>query len=108
MKQVLSYIDAVEGTIHRSFFAVAFSRACRLGRETGLNLNAGAIFYLVDQTRTLSDGVRLARELIRDGQALRKLVEWATVQADAGGRGIQRLKGVADRAGLGPVVAAGL
>jgi anthranilate phosphoribosyltransferase len=83
------------------------------GREQGgcediTSLNAGAIFYLVDKTRTLSEGVHLARELIREGRALGKMLEWATVQADAGGRGIQRLKGVADRAGLGPVVAAGL
>jgi anthranilate phosphoribosyltransferase len=83
------------------------------GKEKGsceeiTSLNAGAIFYLVDATRTLSDGVRLAHELIREGRALRKLAEWATVQADAGGRGLRRLKAVADRAGLGPAVAAGL
>jgi anthranilate phosphoribosyltransferase len=72
------------------------------------SLNAGAIFYLVDKTRTLSDGVYMARELIREGRALRKLAEWATVQADPGGRGLRRLEGVADRAGLGPAVAASL
>ena len=108
MKQVLSFIYAVEGTICRSFFAIAFITGMRLGGQTALNLNAGAIFYLVDTTRTLSDGAHLAHELIREGRALRKLAEWATVQADAGGRGLRRFKAAADRAGLGPAVAAGL
>ena len=78
------------------------------GCEDITSLNAGAIFYLVDRTRTLAEGVRLARELIRDGQALRKLVAWAVIQADADGRGIQRLQAVAAKAGLGPAVAAHL
>ncbi len=68
-------------------------------------LNAGALFYLVDQVRTLADGVRQARDLIREGEALRKLVAWVGVQADADGRGIQRLRAVARRAGLGVAVA---
>jgi anthranilate phosphoribosyltransferase len=69
-------------------------------------LNAGALFYLVDQTTSLAAGVRRARALIRDGRALRKLVHWAATQADAAGDGIRRLKAVADQAGLGPVVRA--
>jgi anthranilate phosphoribosyltransferase len=67
-------------------------------------LNAGALFYLVDQTRTLAEGVRQARDLIRNGAALRKLAQWVTTQADAAGQGIRRLKAVADQAGLGPAV----
>ncbi len=75
------------------------------GCEEITSLNAGALFYLVDQSPTLADGVRQARALIREGEALRKLVQWVGVQADADGEGIQRLKAVAECAGLGPVVA---
>ncbi len=80
------------------------------GREQGgceeiTSLNAGAIFYLVDQVRTLADGVRQARALIREGEALRKLVQWVAVQADHDGRGIRRLQKMAARADLGPAVA---
>ena len=75
------------------------------GCEEITSLNAGALFYLVDQAASLADGVRHARALIREGEALRKLVEWVAVQADAAGDGLLRLKDVAARAGLGAVVA---
>ncbi len=75
------------------------------GCEEITSLNAGALFYLVDQATSLADGVRHARALIREGEALRKLVEWVAVQADAAGDGLLRLKDVAARAGLGAVVA---
>ncbi len=71
-------------------------------------LNAGALLYLVDQARTLADGARQARELIREGEALRKLVQWVAIQADAAGAGIRRLEDVGARAHLGSVVASHL
>ena len=71
-------------------------------------LNAGALFYLVDQTPRLAEGVRRARALIREGQALRKMVHWAATQADPAGEGLRRLQAVADRAGLGLAVRAAL
>ncbi len=36
MKEVLSFLDAVEGTIYRSFFVVAFFTGMRLGEQTAL------------------------------------------------------------------------
>ncbi len=78
------------------------------GCEDITSLNAGAIFYLVGETGTLADGVRRARALIREGEALRKLVHWVAIQADAPGEGIRRLEDVAARAHLGPVVASHL
>ena len=68
-------------------------------------LNAGAIFYLVDQTPSLAEGVRQARALIRDGRALRKLRAWVQLQADAAGQGIQRLQALARMAGVAPIEA---
>lgn len=68
-------------------------------------LNAGAIFYLVDPARSLADGVRQARALIREGQALRKLTAWIRLQADAAGQGIQRFQVLAQKTGLAPIEA---
>ena len=63
-------------------------------------MNAGAIFYLTDRVSTLRDGVAKARDSIRTGDVLRKLVEWIAIQSDASGQGIERLQTVSGRAGL--------
>jgi len=63
-------------------------------------LNAGAIFYLVGKAETIQDGVKASRDLIESGQALTKLSEWVSVQADQAGKGIRRYLDVASAAGL--------
>ncbi len=102
----------IAATGDRSKEAVRFLQTVggveRGGCEEITCLNAGALFYLVDQTPRLAEGVRRARALIREGRALRKMVHWVATQADAAGEGIRRLQSVADHAGLGPAVRAAL
>ena len=63
-------------------------------------LNAGAIFYLVGKTETIQEGVKTSRDIIESGQALTKLSDWVSVQADQAGKGIHRYLDVASAAGL--------
>jgi len=63
-------------------------------------LNAGAIFYLVGKAKTIQDGGKAGRDIIESGQALVKLSEWVSVQADQAGKGIHRYLSVASAAGL--------
>lgn len=63
-------------------------------------LNAGAIFYIVGKAQTIQDGVKASRDIIESGQALAKLSEWVSVQADQAGKGIHRYLEVASAAGL--------
>ncbi|EQB22215.1 Anthranilate phosphoribosyltransferase [Dehalobacter sp. UNSWDHB] len=43
-------------------------------------LNAALILYLMDKAPTIAEGVRLAGEIIQNGQAIRKLKEWVGAQ----------------------------
>jgi anthranilate phosphoribosyltransferase len=63
-------------------------------------LNAGAIFYLVGKAETIQDGVKASRDIIESGQALTKLSEWVSAQADQAGKGIHRYLDAASAAGL--------
>jgi anthranilate phosphoribosyltransferase len=63
-------------------------------------LNAGALFYLVGKATTIRDGVEVSRDIIECGQALSKLSQWVSVQADPEGKGIHRYLDVASAAGL--------
>jgi anthranilate phosphoribosyltransferase len=64
-------------------------------------LNAGAIFYLVGKAETIQEA---SRDIIESGQALAKLSEWVSVQADQAGKGIHRYLDVPSAAGLRPQV----
>ena len=63
-------------------------------------LNAGAILYLVGKTESIRAGVDACRDIIASGQALSKLTEWISTQADSAGKGVQRYLDVASEAGL--------
>ena len=63
-------------------------------------LNAGAILYLVGKAESIRAGVETGREIIESGQALSKLSEWISIQADPAGKGVQRYLDVAAAAGL--------
>lgn len=63
-------------------------------------LNAGAIFYLAGAVDNLSAGIAKGRELIANGQAIKKLVEWIGVQGNGEGKGLHRLAQVAEAAGM--------
>lgn len=67
-------------------------------------LNAGAIFYLVGKNRTIQDGIMASRDIIESGQALSKLSQWVSVQADQAGKGTHRYLAAASAAGLRPQV----
>jgi hypothetical protein len=57
-------------------------------------------FYLLGKAETIQDGVKASRDIIEGGQALAKLSEWVSVQADQAGKGIHRYLDVASAAGL--------
>jgi anthranilate phosphoribosyltransferase len=63
-------------------------------------LNAGAIFYLIGKVEGIKDGVTYARELIDTRTALKKLCEWASVQAETESSGVSTLLNVSRQAGL--------
>ncbi len=67
-------------------------------------LNAGAILYLVEKATNLRNGFEKSMDVIEDGRAVEKLCRWVQTQAHGDRRGVERLRVVAERAGLKEVV----
>jgi anthranilate phosphoribosyltransferase len=63
-------------------------------------LNTGAVLYMAGITPTLGEGVEQGREIIRKGQAIKKLAEWVALQQDPDHLGQQRFESLARRAGV--------
>lgn len=63
-------------------------------------LNGGAILYVAGLAEDIKTGVEKCREIIGSGQALKKLAEWVSIQADAAQSGIRRYLDAAKEAGL--------
>jgi len=60
--------------------------------------NAGTLFYLVDETKTIKDGIVKSREIIETGQAVKKLAKWVATQCDSDNNGMKTLEGLAKKA----------
>lgn len=63
-------------------------------------LNAGAIFHLTGSAAGIRTGIEKGRELIANGEAIRKLAEWIGVQGNGDGEASQRFSRVAEAAGI--------
>jgi anthranilate phosphoribosyltransferase len=63
-------------------------------------LNAGAVLYIAGITPTLQEGVEHSREIIHQGQAIKKMEEWVSLQQDPDHRGQQRFESLARKAGV--------
>jgi len=63
-------------------------------------LNAGAIFYLIDDCESIRKGFEKARELVYSQKALDKLVHWVQVQRENSHDSMKIFAEVSQRAGL--------
>jgi len=63
-------------------------------------LNAAAVLYVAGQTTDFREGIRMSRQAIEDGRALRKLRNWVRAQNAVPAQGLTRLNEVLAEAGL--------
>jgi anthranilate phosphoribosyltransferase len=64
------------------------------------SLNAGAILYISQEALSIEEGMKISRDAIDNGSALKKLKQWVAVQDDRAGQGTSILKKVLEEAGV--------